>query len=119
MDSFASARHFRVWDFHVSHSHLLIRSARNEDDSSSENLDLIFKGVFYLEIADMFNGLELAHPTDTELHHLETRCGVIQTDTERFYALISNNRRYYIGAIALTVDRNTLPWNESNSHWYN
>ncbi len=59
MSLFSSSRHFRIWDYHISHQRLLIRSPRDQSMPGSENIDLLFQGVSYLDTVPAFNGLEL------------------------------------------------------------
>jgi len=52
---FHSDGQFRVWEFWVSHSMLLIRSAHS--DEPSQNVDLVFHGVNFMSIPSLFRGL--------------------------------------------------------------
>src|SRR6476659_1805128 len=93
-----SDRSFRLWEFRVGHSQLLIRSARDRGVEGDVNLDLIFKGVFFLEVPDWFRGLSFRDATPAETGKLESRTGVLQSKEGRFYTLLSEGRTYFVGA---------------------
>jgi len=108
MENFLSSRRFRIWQYYVSHSQLVLRSPRNENDVNSENIDLIFKGVFYLELPIHSVGIEIRLPTEQELKYLETRSGTRKELTSQFYVLITSDQRYYIGAAFFSIESNKL-----------
>ena len=106
---FSSKRTFRLWDLAVSHSQLLLRSPRIDEDPSSRNVDLVFTGVFYLDLVDTLRGLEVENPSSEELVRLEATAGVSAGPGHRFYVLSSAGRRRYVGAASLRVEENELP----------
>lgn len=52
---FSSGRRFQVWKYTVSHSMLLIRSTR--DEANSTRIDVLFKPVGRLDLPTSFDGL--------------------------------------------------------------
>jgi len=57
MKEFESSRRFRLADYDMSHSQLLIRSPKNEKDD--QNIDLIFQDVTHLDVDETFYGIRL------------------------------------------------------------
>ena len=109
IEGFSSDRIFRLWDLRVSHSQLLIRSPKEDSDVGSKNLDLIFTGVFYLDLVELFRGLEVDKPTEEELSRLQARSGSKKDAGHRFYVLSSSRNRLYVGAASLHIEHNDLP----------
>lgn len=108
MESFSSSRTFRIWDYHVSLSQLLIRSPRDERDPESNNIDLIFRKVFYIESVYLLQGIEVGNPTSEELEYLESKCGVNKDSSYTYYVLSSSDQRYYVVASYLSIEMNKL-----------
>src|SRR5690242_17298581 len=104
MPAFTSPRGFRIWDYPLSQQYLLLRSERI---GQLQNIDLLFAEVFYLEVPFGFTGLEITAPTVADLDHLATRCPE-QPPEARYYVLISQGQRYYVGAAELTIEANDL-----------
>jgi len=109
MTDFRSQRTFRIWDYSVSHSQLLVRSAHDQSDECTDNVDLIFSGVFYIALADIFRGLAVRSPSEAELDDIEERSGVAEDATHRYYVLTSGGREYVVGAASLRIDTNRVP----------
>lgn len=104
-------RRFRVWDYRVSHDQLLIRSPRSEHQT--RNVDVLFAGVEYLELATMFEELEIAAPTNADLARVQAahRPGV-QLDYVR--VLVSKGHRYVVVAAGMEIEENELDLFESS-----
>jgi hypothetical protein len=77
---------------------MLLRSQRNENDPNDKNIDVIFKGVFYVEAIDMLRGVEFDQPTAEELHYLEARTQTPPDDEQKYYVIASGGRRWFVGA---------------------
>lgn len=62
---YTSDRSFQIWAYTVSHGFLLLRSPLILDDvdghssSMSYNIDIEFSGVGYIDLPDMFRGIEI------------------------------------------------------------
>jgi len=122
VDKFVSPNNFRLWAYSLSHSQLLIRSGRNEKDSDSSNVDLIFGGVFYIELKSIiFKGIEITTVTPGQLDSIRIRRGLTrghrwdkegnyQDDKNNYYVLCSGSRRHFIGATSMHVKENKVDW---------
>jgi len=111
MERFSSPRHFQLWDFYISFGQLLLRSTPDEGKGESGNIDISFRGVFYLDIPATLTGIQVDDPTATELTHLVSRTGTPQDPTgkyHKYFALASKGSRYYVGAMDIAVTENTL-----------
>ncbi len=108
MRDFSSGRAFRVWGFHVSHSQLLIRSARQEEVVGSQNIDLRFTAVFYGEMSYLLWGVVITRPSEDDLRYLQIQCGVGEDQEHHYYCLQSGGKRYFVGAAHMRIEMNTL-----------
>ena len=101
---FKSDRHFQVWDYHVSHARMLIRSPISPGIST--NQDIIFFGVEFVGIPTSFQGLSLATVPRDEAD----RAGVPfdEFDDSTAFRLESEGRCYYLVAFACRVLENEL-----------
>ncbi len=111
MNGFSSSRDFQIWDYYISLSQLLLRSVPDEGKGEQENIDIIFKGVFYLDIPATLSGIEIDTPTGDELTRLQSRAGTQQDAAAAYYkyfVLVSKGRRFYIGAFGMSIETNTL-----------
>ena len=102
MSGFSSSRFFRIWDYHCSHSRLLIRSLRDQSMPGSETIDLVFEGVFYLDTATEFDGLELEELNDCAdekmIKELSSTSGKDLRSGESYFLIHSAGKRSVIGA---------------------
>jgi hypothetical protein len=108
MASFTSARDFQLWDYSVSHAQLLVRSASDERDSTSRNVDVVFSGVFYLDTVDLFHGVQIEAASNVEVAEMERRCGVTEDEGHRYFVVRSGNRHNIFGAAFYRVTENSL-----------
>jgi hypothetical protein len=101
---FDSDRYFQIWDYHVSHARVLIRSASPSD--SSKNIDIIFYAVDYLGIPSCFEGLTLS----SVLMEEAIRAGAPADELGRSTAfrLETGDRAYFVIALACRVLENDL-----------
>ena len=105
--SFESKRYFRFWEYAVAQSSLVIRSASSAKHRF--NLDLVFRGVFYTQLIEMFDGLVVSLDVpEVELKVLASRSGQATAADRTFYRIESNQRVCYVGASSLIVEENTL-----------
>jgi hypothetical protein len=106
---FTSERTFEIFDADAMYSFVLLRSSGG---SFSENVDLIFAGVLYLEIPSTFSGLTVSVPCDEEAVELEKRFTTYQSanhDGEFVYAIESGGSRFHVVASTLWIHVNTFP----------
>ena len=57
-------REFNIWEYHVSHGSLLLRSPKRENFDT--NVDIIFAGVEYISGPTILGFLEFSKPTEAE-----------------------------------------------------
>ncbi len=105
-----SDRTFQLWEYHVSHGSLLIRSPRGEDRRS--NIDIICTGVEYLDVPRFLRGLEIAAPTLHEVQDLSKRVGK-QLTSQVVHILASAGERFRIVSGTFSVDENEVDIFES------
>jgi hypothetical protein len=90
---------FQVWEFRVSHSQLLIRSPRSSE--APKNIDVVFVGVAFMEVPDIFRGLSVREGDSSQKGHI-------------VYVLTSQGQQYRIVAAGATVIENELDLFESS-----
>jgi len=102
MEAFSSTQRFRMWEYIVSHSTLLLRHR-----SDFTTVDIIFSGVDYLEIPDMFNGLIIGAPNAQEEERLLVRANKKEENgrlpTYRSYLLLTESRRFFVVAASCVI----------------
>ena len=106
-----SERHFKLWDYNVSHSQLLLRSLGSAE--VGKNIDVVFAGVEFLQLPLTLRGLKLAQASAKETARVIgslTRVG----ESCYIYSLRSGPRRYYVAASAFKVLENDLDPFESS-----
>lgn len=112
MEGFKSDQFFKIWEYTVSHSTLLIRHDEAENDRV---IDVAFGSVDYLQIPKGFIGLEIAEATEDEKDSLSS---FIQKSPNglpynKVYVLITEGKRYYIVASFCNV------YDHENGYDYN
>jgi hypothetical protein len=77
--AFDTTRVFKLWEYQVSHGHLLVRSpiapASGQRAETPTNIDLLFMGVVFVDLPVFFDGLSLAEPSDEDRQRVQTRLG--------------------------------------------
>lgn len=104
-------RVFKVWDFHITHSRLLLRSPR--DKQHEQNIDVIFYGVAYIEMPTLLNGIELEQPTKADLEKMESVLGR-EVPQDEVHVLSSQGGRFVLVAISKKITANDLDIFESS-----
>ena len=105
MITLSSPALFRTLVWTVSHKSLLIRAAKAEQ---GQNIDLMFAGVFYMQLPDYFHGLQTDTATAEEVAYLQSQCQNEDAERISFYVLCSQGKRYFVGASKFWIERNTL-----------
>jgi hypothetical protein len=111
-------RTFKIWDYWVSHSQLLLRSHgdRREAKGSSEsrNIDIMFVDVDYIELPALMYGLEItSNATTEELSNVQQIIGDT-VSPDRMFVLISKGRRHIVVAGGMWVRENDLELMETS-----
>lgn len=112
---YSTERHFRLWDYTVSHDQLLLRSPGTPE--SPKNLDVIFLGVDYLSIPTMLTGLKLGRASVKDSAKVIGRLKEAP-DCCEVYAVVTGGHRYYIVAVAFRVYENDLDLFESSLEYF-
>lgn len=106
-----TGRTFRVWEFRVSHDQLLLRSPRTAQHS--QNLDIIFAGVDYLDLPTKLGEIELTHPAADDLRrvHAAYREDVAERDV---HVIVSGGRRFVVVAAGMKIIESDMDIFESS-----
>ncbi len=107
MKNFNFEREFKFWFYQISHSEVIIRSPKNEDDMLYNNIDIYIGAVDYLEIPFQFNGLRIKEATQEDVDYISLRLGKSVPEKE-IIVLISENKKYYIVASVFKILENDL-----------
>ena len=114
MNKILENREFRLWDYNVSHSKLLLRSQKSEVFPSS--VDIIFWDVSAMKIpvsiGHLINLEKLSVEDNLELYN-ELAPGTIYHGTDLF-KITSNQGEFYVIAWTVSANFNTLNYDESS-----
>jgi hypothetical protein len=109
---YSSTELFKIWDYHVSHQHLLLRSPHTRE--RKEDIDIVFSNVSYLEFCSYFHGILLSTSTDTDiLAGLRRRAGREFFPESQLFTIESGGREFYVvagGAIVHVHNANSPIW---------
>lgn len=102
------ARDFQLWDFRSSLGGLmLIRSFGAPIETA--NLDIIFYGVRYMELAPYLQGIVFAEPDKADVDRVSGKLGSDSLDkTTVLYKLISDSQSYLVVATTVEIYENNL-----------
>ena len=104
-------RSFKLWDYYVSHSQLLLRSHKTV--THSKNIDIVFGDVDYVELPTILPGLEIVEASAEEQSRAEQVMGG-PVAAERIFVIASQGRRYLVLAGGMRVSENELALFESS-----
>jgi hypothetical protein len=107
---------FNIIDYSLTHNILLLRTYQIVEESII-NTDLKFKSVFYIEIPSYFDGLYVENGTPEDCEYVLNRCDpefVSTLKSEHVFVLITNRKKYFIGARLLVVENNNLGIGETS-----
>ncbi|MFV0388398.1 MAG: hypothetical protein ACK5NT_06560 [Pyrinomonadaceae bacterium] len=100
-------RTFQVWKYEVSHQKLLIRSPSSPNLET--NIDIVFYGVKFMELKDIFHGIEFLAVTPDELTSVNQLFLSEQSKT-KLYKFRSEGREFRVVALTRKIYRNNLDW---------
>jgi hypothetical protein len=111
-------RKFKIWDYWISHSQLLLRSPDDlrqpKGTSESRNIDIIFVAVDYIELPTTMSELRVTIDATTgELRNVEHAIGRAVVPDHAF-VLTANGRRHIVVAGAMEVRENDLELMQSS-----
>jgi hypothetical protein len=112
---FSSDRHFRLWDYTVSHNQMLLRSPAGE--GGPKNIDIIFLGVDYVGIPSMLDGVGLGTSTPEDVMEASRRVGQ-DCEPGDVHVITSAGRRFLVVAAAYYVFQNDLDLFESSLEYF-
>ena len=104
MTTTTSARRFQMWEYHVSHGRLLLRSPKSERVPT--NLDIEFIGVEYLALPRHLVGLEVREASPAELDAFREVREVVAPD--RLFTLTSEGLSHSVVAVSYRVTENDM-----------
>jgi hypothetical protein len=110
----SSGRTFVLWSYLVTFEQLLIRSPSEPESEHSTNLDIMFKGVFFVELTPTLWGLEIKEPEPHEIQYFAQKFKLESSPEKKFFILSSGGKRYCVGARAVTIEENRLPLHENH-----
>lgn len=108
---FQSEARFVPWVFTVSHNSLLVRGPGKD---GWNNTDIMFSGVIYCELPEIFDGIVIENGAVEDVERLRLKCGLKDTQINRVYGLQSVGRRYYVVASHFRKELNNLSPEENN-----
>jgi hypothetical protein len=100
MSELTNGREFQLWEYHVSHGSLLIRSPAGPEFENS--IDIICVGVEYLAAPRHLGRIAVKEASDTEIGELEKVLGK-KPLASRVWALQGLRNRFLVVAAALKV----------------
>ena len=111
MTQFLSFRgRFQWWLYTKSHGQLLLR--RNKNAGHPTRVDVLFKNVAMVQLATVFDGLEVTEATVDAIPGLREQLGALDLFTERKVYLVHGvNSNGYIVAGSVT-------WNEDEGEYH-
>lgn len=107
---YESQRMFLVWDYDFERASLLLRSS--QDEKYKTTIDIIFLGVYYMELPSRITSLEIRESDVEDLLYFESKTGDYFAYSNHF-VIFSNQTKHFISAGACAVYENDLPSHES------
>lgn len=111
---FSSALTFRLFKFAIGHGELLLRGNAAARDAMSHNVDVIFSGVFYIELFDQLHGIVLGNATDDDIRRIRDRRIHAWSADDRVYRIRSGDTTLFVGAQLVSIDENCLQGTDTN-----
>ena len=104
---FSSNNLFNFYAYYTSHHQFMMRSVVED-----KNIDIIFKGVHYIECFTFLDGIQIEYATLQEQQKLYSNLNTeISHNNLKYYKIISRKKTYYIVALDAYLDFNKLPIN--------
>ncbi len=88
-------RRFKIWDYNISHSQMLIRSPK--DDENNTNVDIKFIGVSYVNLPTVITDILFLEPSIEEISKI-TFLIQYKPEKDKIFVLSSLDNRYIIVA---------------------
>jgi hypothetical protein len=104
-------RTFKLWDYHVSHNHLLLRSPKSPGTNlnlpANTNVDIKFFGVSYLNIPTMLRGCSIVAANIEEITTIDALLPN-RSDLDRIFIISSAGNRYLVVAASYEISEKDL-----------
>ena len=101
MSNLIKGRHFQLWEYHVGHGSLLIRSPAWPDFDAS--IDIISVGVEYLACARHLGEITITKPSRDEVEHVERMIQKGIRPPRQMWVLESATARFLLVAADLQI----------------
>jgi hypothetical protein len=115
-------RTFKLWDYHTSHNHLLLRSPKspgsNRTPPANTNIDIKFFGVSYLNIPTLLRGFEIVTPNVEEINTIDSLFPN-RTAENKIFIIVSAGNRYLLVAVGCEISENDLDIFQTTLDRYN
>jgi hypothetical protein len=104
-----SDRKFQLWEYHVSHGKLLIRSPATKVSNDHTNIDIKFLDVRYVELPRYMDGIEIASPSEEEVARASAVLGRRANDSKiEVTIILSEGKRFMVVAMKPIIDENDM-----------
>jgi len=98
-------RNFQLWEYHVSHGSLLIRSPKRGEDT--KNIDIVFAGVEYMALPRHLKSVELDDASSREISELSILVGR-KLEGKAVTIIIAEGTRYSVVATGMRITENDM-----------
>jgi hypothetical protein len=96
---------FQFWEYRVSHRQLLIRCPKRDD--SSNNVDIKFYNVEYVDLPPVLPRLEIDEPNHADVIFVQSRLSK-PVEKERITILKTSNRRHVVVAGSVVISESQM-----------
>ena len=103
-------RSFQLWEYKVSHGHMLVRSPKHS--GTPKNIDIMFAGVEYADLPRHFAELEIEEPKQADLSFAQERLGK-PVEARSVTVLKGGNRRHVVVAATVKIAESDMDIFES------
>jgi hypothetical protein len=102
-------RPFQIWLYSVTHSQLLLRSNRSNEQTT--RVDILFKDIAAMELPTVFDGLSAATASEAETFGLDIQLGSKPIQDRNVFVVRGSNFVGYVVAGAVF-------WHEDEGQYY-
>jgi hypothetical protein len=115
---FKSKEMFQFLDYSISHGKLLLRATViDRKEEKHHNIDIVFVATYFFQTVTYFVGLKILLG-DKDAIILMPDGNEICLKAKEHYILVSNKKKYYIGAMAVNITENILDSNQTSLKKY-
>lgn len=99
-------------DYSLNHHVLLLRNSKVVGETF-HNVDILFLGTYYVEIATKLEDLIIDQGTEQDLEYVRSRSST-QGPYTKVFVIHSKGAKYYIGAGQIEIQENNLDISETS-----